>query len=187
VTSQGLLREARALVFVLVCLSLSVALHTWAHGDLPSIVAMLAGAGLVGSVAVPMAGRQRGLPVIAVGLAVTQAGLHGLFTIVPSGDAHVMMSTPVAGVMLTAHLVAGGLTALWLFAGEVAAWRLVRWFARRVPSLQVLFALVAWRPLVPAPRRFLARIADLAAPLPEPTWLRSVVRRGPPRALAVAY
>lgn len=56
-TVPGILREARALVFVLVCLSLSAALHTWAHGDLPPRLALLAGAGLVTIVAIPLTGR----------------------------------------------------------------------------------------------------------------------------------
>ncbi|GAA3388632.1 hypothetical protein [Cryptosporangium minutisporangium] len=184
-TSQGLLREARALVFVLVCLSLSVTLHSWAHGGLPPLMALLAGAGSVIPVAMLLTGRQRGLPVIAAGLAVTQVGLHGLFSVVPSADAHAMMATPAPGAMLTAHVVAGGLTALWLYAGEVAVWRLVHWLARRLPSFAGLFALAALRVPAPAPRRFWARLAELAAPLPEPTWLRSVVRRGPPRVRAV--
>ncbi|WP_143175428.1 hypothetical protein [Cryptosporangium aurantiacum] len=184
-TSQGLLREARALVFVLVCLSLSVTLHTWAHGDQPPILVLMAGAGLVLSVALPLTGRQRGLPVIAAGLAVTQAGLHGLFTLVPSGGAHVMTTMPTPGTMLAAHVVAGGLTALWLYAGEVAVWGLVRWLARRMPALSVLFALVALRLLAPAPRRFRPRLAALRAPLPAPVFRRSVERRGPPSTVAV--
>jgi hypothetical protein len=185
-TSQGLLREARALVFVLVGTSLSVALHSWAHGGLPPLVALLAGAGLMIPVAMLLTGRQRGLPVIAAGLAVTQAGLHGLFTVIPSGDPHAMMSTPASGSMLTAHVVAGGLTALWLYASEVAVWRLVRWLARRLPSMSVLFALAALRVPAPASRRFRARLVEVATPLPEPAWLRSVVRRGPPRRTALA-
>ncbi|TQS42969.1 hypothetical protein [Cryptosporangium phraense] len=190
-TSPGLLREARALVFVLVCLSLSVTLHGWAHGQLPSVLALLAGTGLIAPVAMVLTGRRRGLPVIAGGLAVTQAGLHGLFTLVPSGvpsgGAHAMMSMPSAGTMLAAHVLAGSLTALWLYAGEVAVWRLVRWFARRVPALGVLFALVARRLLAPAPRRFRPRLAEFAAPPPEPTWLRSTSRRGPPRLLPAPH
>lgn len=182
-TGPGLLREVRALVFVLVCLSLSVALHGWAHGELPSLLAVLAGSGLLLSVALPLTGRQRGLPVIAAALAVTQAGLHALFALVPSGGAHVMVPAHGAGAMLAAHVVAGGLTALWLHAGEVAVWLLVRRLAQRLPALGVLFALSALRMPTPAPRRFLARLADLATPLPEPTWLRSATRRGPPTPL----
>jgi hypothetical protein len=182
-TGPGLLREARALVFVLVCLALSVALHGWAHGELPSLVAVLAGGGLLLSVAIPLTGRQCGLPLITAALAVTQAGLHALFAVLPSGSGHVMVPTHGAGTMVAAHVVAGGLTALWLHAGEVAVWRLVRRFAQRLPRLGVLFALAALRVAPPAPRRFRARLADLAAPLPEPTWLRSATRRGPPTPL----
>ncbi|MFG1921685.1 hypothetical protein [Cryptosporangium sp. NPDC048952] len=177
-TGPGLLREVRALVFVLVCLSLSVALHSWAHGAVPPPLAVLAGGGLLVSVAVPLTGRQRGLPTIAGTLAVTQVGLHVLFSVVPAG--HVMVPAHGTGTMIAGHVVAGGLTALWLHAGEVAVWRLVRRLAQRLPVLGVLFALAALRIPAPAPRRFLARLADLAAPLPDPTWLHSTTRRGPP-------
>lgn len=181
----GILREARALVFVLVCLSLSAALHSWAHGDLPPVPALLAGAGLVTVVAMPLTGAQRGLPLIAGALALTQAGLHVLFTVMPAGPPHTM-TMPSGGTMLSAHLAAGTLTALWLHAGEVALWRLVRRLAQRLPLLGVLFALAAQRLFAPAPRTYTrATLARLSPPLPEPTWLRSVVRRGPPAALAV--
>ncbi|MFG1922577.1 hypothetical protein [Cryptosporangium sp. NPDC048952] len=179
--NPGLLREVRALVFVLVCVSLSVALHTWAHGHVPSLVSVLAGAGLVVPLAVVLTGRERGLPVIAAALAVTQAGLHGVFSM---GPAHVMAGSPRPGAMIAAHVLAGALTAVWLAAGEAAVWRLVRWLGRRLPSLSALFALVAMRLSAPAPRRFRARLADLAAPPPLPTWARSATRRGPPPAAA---
>ncbi|MFI5953022.1 hypothetical protein [Cryptosporangium sp. NPDC051539] len=184
-TNQGLLREARALMFVLVCLSLSVALHSWAHGQVPPVIAVLAGAGLVVPVAMVLTGRQRGLPVIAGALAVTQAGLHALFTLVPAGGMHAMMAMPGAGTMVAAHVAAGSLAALWLHAGEVAVWRLVRRLAGRLPVLGRLFALIGLRPVVPAPRRFRPRLVELAAPLPEPSWLRVVSHRGPPSALTV--
>lgn len=177
-TSPGLLREARALVFVLVGLSLSVALHSWAHGAVPPLLAVLAGGGLLVSVALPLTGRQRGLPTITGALAATQVGLHLLFSVVPSS--HVMIPTHGTGTMVAAHVVAGALTALWLHAGEVAVWRLVRRLAQRLPRLGALFALAVQRIPAPAPRRFQARLAELAAPLPEPTWLRSATRRGPP-------
>lgn len=183
-TGPGLLRELRALVFVLVCLSLSVALHGWAHGELPSLLAVLAGGGLVAVVALPLTGRQRGLPVITAALAVTQAGLHAVFALVPTGGTHVMVPAHGTGTMVAAHVVAGGLTALWLHAGEVAVWRLVRRLGQRLPLLGVLFALAALKLSAPAPRRFHPRLTELAAPLPEPTWLRGVTRRGPPAPLA---
>ncbi|GAA0265883.1 hypothetical protein GCM10009539_60680 [Cryptosporangium japonicum] len=180
-TGPGLLREARALVFVLVCLSLSVALHSWAHGEIPPLLAVLAGGGLVLSVALPLTGRQRGLPMITGALAVTQLGLHLVFSVMPSQ--HVMIPAHGTGTMIAGHVVAGGLAALWLHAGEVAVWRLVRRLAQRLPALGVVFALAALRIPAPAPRRFRPRTAELAAPLPEPTWLRSTTRRGPPALL----
>jgi hypothetical protein len=178
-TGPGLLREVRALVFALVCLSLSIALHSWAHGETPPLLAVLAGGGSVLSVALPLTGRERGLPVITLALGGTQAGLHLLFSAIPSG--HLMVPAHGTGAMVAAHVVAGGLAALWLHAGEVAVWRLVRRLASRLPGFGVLFALAALRLLAPAPRRFRLRAVELATPLPEPAWLRTAPRRGPPR------
>jgi hypothetical protein len=184
-TGQGLLREARAGAFTLVCLSLSVALHSWASGSAPALTAMFAGAGLVLLVAMALAGRERGFPVIVLTLLGAQCALHYLFEAVPTGD-HQMMTMgapPSAVAMVAAHLVAGVLTAAWLRGGEAAVWRLCEWFARSVLPLYALWTLV--RALVVVPfRAGLAWAAERPFAVPAPVWWHSVIRRGPPAALA---
>lgn len=187
-TSQGLLREARAVVFTVLALSVSVALHSWASGALPPMLAILAGGGLVGLSAVVLAGRERGFLVIAALLLAAQGGLHGLFSIVPPTGGHAMVMPPPAHAgraMLLAHLIAWVATAGWLYAGEVAVWRLARWVARRIPSLGALFALLGLVVLAPAPRAGRGWLAERRVPLPIPAWWGSVIRRGPPVSLAV--
>jgi hypothetical protein len=185
--NPGLLREARALVFVLVCVSLSVALHGWAHGHLPTPLALLAGSGLVVPPALMLTGRQRGLWTIAGALAVAQGGLHVVFSLGSShsmaGASHLVPAATLGtvgsvrpGMMLAAHVVAGALTALWLGAGEDAVWRLARWFARRL----VRFALIVRRLPVLIVRRSLVRRDERVVLVTEPRWTRCVVRRGPP-------
>lgn len=182
VTSSGLLREVRAVVFALVCLSLSAALHSWAHGELPALTALVAGAGLSLGVGVLLANRRRGLLPIGLVLGAVQVVLHGVFTLVGASGEHMMMPAHSASAMLGAHVAAGALTAAWLSAGEKATWRLVRWLAVRVPVLRAVFALV----IPDAPRVTWARLAERRVPMPRLVWVRSVVRRGPPRILAVA-
>ena len=177
------------MVFSLMVLSVSVALHSWARGAMPPVTALLAGAALVWLFAAALAGRERGFPVIAGALAVSQAGLHGLFSVLPASGAHPMVmggsATPSGWAMVLAHGLAGAFAAGWLYAGEVATWRLVRWLARRVPSLAVLLALVGVVVRIPAtPESAWGRLSDQWVPLPAPEWWRSVVRRGPPLALA---
>lgn len=186
-TSQGLLREARAVVFTVLALSVSVALHSWARGALPAVLAILAGGGLVGLSAVALAGRERGLPVIAALLLAAQGGLHGLFSVVPATGGHPMAMPPAPAdrAMLLAHVIAWLATAGWLYAGEVAVWRLVRWVAQRIPSLGALFALLGLGVVPPAPRAGRGWLAERRVPVPVPAWWGSVVRRGPPVSLAV--
>lgn len=184
-TGQGLLREARAGVFTLVCLSLSVALHSWASGTAPALTALFAGAGLVLLLAVALAGRERGFPVIVVTLLAAQGALHYLFEAVPTGDHHMMTmaAPPSATAMIVAHLVAGGFTAAWLRGGEAAAWRLCQWLARSVLPLHALWTLVRLL-IVPRRRSALARAESRPFAAPAPTWWHSVIRRGPPFAAA---
>ncbi|SHM89555.1 hypothetical protein [Cryptosporangium aurantiacum] len=185
-TSQGLAREARAGVFTLVCLSLSIALHSWAAGSLPSGPAMVAGAGLVLVAAVLLAGRERGFPLIAGVLLAAQVGLHYLFEALPHAGHHV--AAPVSGepsttAMVLAHLVAGLSTAAWLRGGEAAAWRICRGLARGVAPLRLLWTLVRTL-IVPTSRPARSVVAARAIVRPTPGWRHSVIRRGPPRASA---
>jgi hypothetical protein len=191
-TGQGLLREVRAGVFTLVCLSLSVALHSWAAGTLPAPTAVFAGAGLVLLVAVVLAGRERRFPLIAAVLLGAQAGLHYLFEAVPHGDPHMVMGGasmapgPSATAMVLAHVGAGVCAAAWLRGGEAAGWRLCQWLAYSVLPLHALWTLVRLLVVVPA-RSGLSWAAERPFAVPAPVWLHSVVRRGPPaHALTLA-
>ncbi|MFI5953026.1 PepSY domain-containing protein [Cryptosporangium sp. NPDC051539] len=179
----SLLREVRAVVFALVALSVSVVLHSWAHGGAPAPTGILAGAGLTLGLGVLVANRRRGLPVIGGALTVAQAVLHVVFSL-SEGPGHVMAPPQPTGAMLGAHVLAGVLTAGWLFAGEAAVWRVARWLARSVPGLARLFALASRRVSVPAPRRVRPGLVAAAVAVFEPTWLRSAPRRGPPRTAA---
>ncbi|EXG79762.1 hypothetical protein [Cryptosporangium arvum] len=186
-TSQGFARESRAGVFTLVCLSLSVVLHTVAAGSTPSAPAILAGAGLVLVVAFALAGRERRFPLIATVLIGAQFGLHYLFEALPHAGHHgeaAIASVPLPPGMVLAHLVGGLLAALWLRGGEAAAWRLLRWMARGVSPLRGLW-FVLWTLVVPASRPALPVSTTRAIARPAPGWRHSVIRRGPP-ALSAA-
>lgn len=186
-TSQGFARESRAGVFTLVCLSLSVVLHTVAAGAMPSVPAVLAGAGLVLVVAFVLAGRECRFPLIAGVLLASQFGLHYLFEALPHAGHHgevAFSSVPLPPAMVLAHLVGGLVTAGWLRGGEAAAWRILRWMARGVSPLRGLW-FVLWTLIVPASRP--APLVSTARPIARPTpgWRHSVIRRGPP-ALSAA-
>jgi hypothetical protein len=181
-TSQGLAREARAGVFTLVCLSLSVALHSWVAGALPSLPAMFAGAGLVLVVAFGLAGRERRFPLIAATLLASQAGLHVLFEALPHAGHHGVAapsSVSLSAGMVLAHLVAGLFTAVWLRGGEAAAWRLCRRVVRPLRRLVLLLTLV-----VPTSRPALVVAAARTIARPAPGWRHSLIRRGPPLRVA---
>ena len=182
-TSQGPAREARAGVFTLVCLCLSVALHSWAAGALPSLPAMFAGAGLVLVVAFVLADRERQLPLITAVMLASQLGLHYLFEALPHAGHHgvaaVAPAAPLSAGMVLAHVVAALLTALWLRGGEAAAWRLFRWMARGVAPLRGLWFLL-WTLIVPTSRPALVVAVAETTVRTAPGWRHSVVRRGPP-------
>lgn len=166
-------------MFALVSLCLSVTLHSWAHGGTPAPAGMVAGAGLMLGLGTLLGNRRRGFVVIVGALGVAQAVLHVVFSVSSAGG-HVMAPPHSPAAMLGAHLVAGALTACWLYAGEVAIWRVAGWLARRVPSLGALFALLRLAVPAPAPRLTPWRLAERPVAVPDPPWRRSVVRRGPP-------
>ena len=180
--SQGLAREARAGMFTLVCLSTSVVLHSSAAGSLPSVPAMLAGAGLVLVVAYLLTGRERGFPLIAGVLLTAQAGLHYVFEALPHAGHHGAVAItiePWSTSMVVAHLVAGLSAAAWLRGGEAAGWRICRWVARGAAPLLRLWSLSATS-IVPTSRPALVVAVAEAGVRPAPGWRHSVIRRGPP-------
>lgn len=76
-TGMRLLRTA---VFTAVCVTLSAAGHTLAAGQGVPVWELFAAWAAVFAVVAPLAGRQRGLPGIATGLAACQIALHLLFS-----------------------------------------------------------------------------------------------------------
>ncbi|MFI5958712.1 hypothetical protein [Cryptosporangium sp. NPDC051539] len=186
-TSQGFAREARAGVFTLVCLSLSIALHSWAAGGPPSMTAMFAGAGLVLVVAFGLAGRERRYPFLVSVMLTAQAVLHLLFEVLPHAGHHGEAAVTLGGLpsvaMVLAHLGAGLSAAAWLRGGETAVRRICGWLARTAGPLHLLWTLV--RALIrPAHRPALARAAEHPIARYATEWRHSVIRRGPPAACA---
>ncbi|MGY4983239.1 hypothetical protein ACWCYL_39935 [Streptomyces sp. 900105755] len=88
-------RSLRAAVFAAVCVLLAAAGHGLAMGDLPPLWADAAAFVAVFALGRALAGRERGLPEIGVGMLLTQAGLHFGF------DA-ARVVTPAAPVTATA-------------------------------------------------------------------------------------
>ncbi|MER7184971.1 hypothetical protein ABT404_36830, partial [Streptomyces hyaluromycini] len=69
-------RSLRAAVFAAVCVLLAAAGHGLAMGDMPPLWADAAGFVAVFALVRALAGRERGLPEIGIGMLLTQAGLH---------------------------------------------------------------------------------------------------------------
>ncbi|MEU2621339.1 hypothetical protein ABZ642_24885 [Streptomyces sp. NPDC007157] len=69
-------RSLRAAVFAAVCVLLAAAGHALAMGQMPPLWADAAGFVAVFGLGRALAGRERGLPEIGVGMLLTQAGLH---------------------------------------------------------------------------------------------------------------
>ncbi|WP_406314624.1 MFS transporter [Streptosporangium sp. NBC_01639] len=173
-------RLARAAVFAVVCLGLSVVAHRLGGGSVSAPVAA-GGLLLAFGAAAAASGRERPLAVIFPLLVGLQAALHVLFSLshAPAvhdaiGHAHTSGLAPSVG-MLVAHAWAAGLTALWLDRGEAALWGLLRRLAVRLRLVLVAYLQPVHKP-----------VAAVAAP--EPGRLRSALlasaapRRGPPHA-----
>ncbi|SEK68779.1 hypothetical protein [Streptacidiphilus jiangxiensis] len=120
------LRAVRALPFATVCVLVSALGHVCAGGGPVPVPTLIVGLVLVALPAAALAGRERGLPAIAGGLAVGELGLHTLFHLtVPAG------STGMAGMpgmaagstdpiaRLAASLLCGPLPA------NTSAWQIV--------------------------------------------------------------
>ncbi|MEU8681257.1 hypothetical protein [Streptomyces sp. NPDC048611] len=109
------LRLLRAAVFTAVCVALSAAGHILASCATVPLWTVGVAAAAVFAVAVPLAGRERSLPGIAVGLAVGQLALHALFSwgqrpvpaTVPRGPGAGGLSDQAA-ISLARHLTCGG-------------------------------------------------------------------------------
>ena len=92
------LRVLRALPFATVCVLVSAVGHACAGGGPVPLPTLLVGLLLVTLPAAALAGRERGLPAIASGLAVGELGLHALFHLTAhAGGAGAMAGMPAMG------------------------------------------------------------------------------------------
>jgi len=172
-------RAARAVVFATVCVGLAVTGHMMiSQAPVPPMAAAggLAGVTVAG---LALAGTERSLATILVGLLGGQFMLHALFTAAQEGQhlahGHPMSASSGGAAMTFVHVAAAVVSAWWLRRGERAVWAL----AKRVA------AGVIRRVLPPAPPPVLLT-RPLGAPVartgtPGRVLLRHVVvRRGPP-------
>ncbi|WP_433256557.1 MFS transporter [Streptosporangium sp. CA-135522] len=174
------LRLMRAAAFSAVCVTLAALGHLAAGGSGPQPWALAAGTTVVTVLAVLLAGRERSMVTISVGLSAMQLFLHELFAYGdPSGislTAHPHGQGLGEGLgMLTAHLTVTLVTGWWLARGEAALWALLRAAGER---LGAMFRLLPRPATIAAPPR-----AILAAPVSPPArgvLRHTVSRRGPP-------
>ncbi|MFI6506381.1 MFS transporter [Streptosporangium sp. NPDC050855] len=170
-------RSARAAVFAVVCLGLSVGAHVLAGGSVsaPGAAAALA---VAFATALAVSGRERTTVTILPLLAGVQAVLHVLFSLAHATSPAEVMGHVHSGLlpglgMLVAHGWAVGLTGLWMARGEAALWALLRRLGVRLRRVLIVFVTPVH---VPFP----------ATGTAEPGVLRSAVlrhavsRRGPP-------
>ncbi|MFG1825984.1 MFS transporter [Microbispora bryophytorum] len=184
-------RLARSAAFSAVCVLLAVGAHRFAGGGGPTPAALLTGVLTVTAGAAVAAGRERSPQAIVGLLAGAQVFLHFLLDATGSAAAshptwHGGLSTQTG--MLTAHLTAATLTALWLARGEEALWSVLRAISTGVVRcLRAVAALVRALPALHG--------SDLASigrsgrrPVPNSERIprtagvlrHAVVRRGPP-------
>jgi hypothetical protein len=172
-------RAARAVVFATVCLGLAITGHMTVSGA--PVPPLAAAGGLLGlTVAgIALAGAERSLPTILVGLLGGQFLLHALFTAAQQGQhlahGHPMPASSGGAAMTAVHVAAAVVSAWWLRRGERAVWSLAKRLA----------AVVIRRVLLPAPAHVRTPPSPLTTVIgaigPRETVLRHVlVRRGPP-------
>ncbi|MEO5877336.1 MAG: hypothetical protein ABIS86_05440 [Streptosporangiaceae bacterium] len=180
-TSPSPYRSARAAIFAAVCVGLTSVGHWTASGE--PLAPAAVGGGLLGVwlVAFALAGHERSLPTILIGLLGGQFTLHTLFT---TGHLHhhggapppITASDGTGTAMVAAHLLAGTVSAWWLWRGDRAAWRLARLTAA---TLLRPFRAAPKSPLPPV--RAVMRPQIASAAVPRTALLRHVlVLRGPP-------
>ncbi|MFK0286984.1 hypothetical protein ACIQVL_41865 [Streptomyces sp. NPDC090499] len=206
-------RSLRAAVFAAVCVLLAAAGHGLAMGDMPPLWADAAGFVAVFVLGRALAGRERGLPEIGIGMLLTQAGLHFGFgaaralTPAASAPAVPMAHMRMHGQVMTGmahmpgmrgvaqqhphiHVLTAHATLAHVVAALVASWWLRRGEAALWSLLRRTAALVpglaAWwhdAPL-PAPAGG-PRLAPAAPIRPRPLLAlrHAVSRRGPPNPI----
>ncbi|MFK0158516.1 hypothetical protein ACIQVK_41425 [Streptomyces sp. NPDC090493] len=132
-------RSLRAAVFAAVCVLLAAAGHGLAMGDLPPLWADAAGFVAVFALGRALAGRERGLPEIGVGMLLTQAGLHFGFdaarAFTPAAPA---TATTMSRMSMHGHAMAG-MTGMAGMAGTTGTAG-VRAVVQQHPHVHVLTA-----------------------------------------------
>lgn len=180
-------RLARAAIFAVVCVALTVAAHTAvSHREVP-LLAAGAGGLLVLGVAWALAGHERAPITILGGLLGGQFALHTMFAAAqPTVNTTVHLGhgqpgpLPIApsgaGMTLT-HVLVAVACAWWLRHGERTAWSM----ARRVAALATVSLAWALFDAAPPVRPVVVPPAVRTRPRPIAVVLRhSVVLRGPP-------
>ncbi|MGC5009194.1 MFS transporter [Streptosporangium sp. DT93] len=173
-------RSARAAVFAVVCLGLSVTAHVLTGGSVSATSAAVALV-LAFATALAVSGRERTVAVILPLLAGVQIVLHVLFSLAHATSPAELMGHVHSGLlpglgMLVAHGWAVGLTALWMARGEAVLWAMLRGLGVRLRRVLIAFVTPVRVPL-------------LTASTVEPEVLRSAVLRhvvsgrGPPAAV----
>ncbi|WP_199040542.1 hypothetical protein [Glycomyces salinus] len=170
---RPLLRGFRALVFAVVCVAVSVALHVVAGGALITSGAFATAVAALVPLAFLLGGGQRGVPTLLAACAVAQSGLHLWFT-ADAGHAGHLMPSPT---MLLVHALAAAVSAVWLARGDAALAAFCDFLVLLFGPALRLRLLGALEPVLPP------RPAAAAPPLPRPQLelLASAASlRGPP-------
>jgi hypothetical protein len=163
-------------VFAAASVCLALAAHAAGGGGHPPPVAVvLAAVGLAARVCYGLAGRERGLAEMAVGLGAGQVALHLTFTLAtldpaaptatgpgPGGHSHLAAAPHTAPTMLLAHTLAAAVTVAALRQAERTLWAaaaLRSWLAGTGAAVLARFArlLAALGALAPARRPSPAR------------------------------
>ncbi|WP_311214586.1 MULTISPECIES: hypothetical protein [unclassified Arthrobacter] len=194
-------RIPRATAVAVTVLTLAVAAHVLAGGELPAFPVMTALAAVVALSAVMLAGRKMTAPVLAAYLGIGQATLHLAFSAlsgpgtptpavahhgglpggtgsVAAGAPHDHLSADASLGMLGMHVAAVLVTALLMARGESALWALAGWLRPLVETLEPS--------AIPA-RRYVPLIAAEALSLRWKVLLRPPVRGPPLCAFAGTY
>ncbi|MFD0658826.1 hypothetical protein [Thermocatellispora tengchongensis] len=175
-------RVARAAVFAVACVLLSLGMHVLAGGAQVRPEVLTAAAAVTGAGALALTGRQRGPETLLPACFAAQYGMHHAFA---AGSVHGLHLEVLAGHdpglwrpfgMVLAHGVVAAVSGWWLARGEAALGMLLHLLAGWVPRLRHLLA-------GPAPVRRAARPATappVAVPRPRPS-VPAPSGRGPPR------
>jgi hypothetical protein len=195
----------RAGAFAAVCVGLSQVGHDLMAARPAPLWAGWAALAGVGAVGYRLADRHRPVWWLLLAVEVTQACLHVWFgyctpsapgprpmhmrmqggAMRAAGDHLISHGASVSAGMFGAHVLAGCLAALWLYAGERSLWRALRliaeFFADRTPRFFALIVRAGFpAERCPAPAA-IGYDEDEAVPEPAVLW-HVLTRRGPPRA-----